>query len=104
MAGVRYASQFPSIQAALTDAKTTGAVVIPSDYSGTDTFTNPNNVQVIDLRGDASVIEVYTTSEILVQFQTTIGMIFKLSKRPSMRLVPVPVHSAPCMCQKALIV
>src|SRR3954470_5141815 len=54
MAGMRYASQFPSIQAAVADAGTNGTVVIPSDYLGTDNFTNPNKVQVIDLRGDAS--------------------------------------------------
>lgn len=54
MAGARYASQFASIQAAFTDAGTTGTVVIPSDYPGTDAFTNPNKVPVFDLRGDAS--------------------------------------------------
>jgi hypothetical protein len=54
MAGMRFATQFPSIQAAVADAGTSGTVVIPSDYQGTDSFTNPNNVPVIDLRGDAS--------------------------------------------------
>lgn len=54
MGGMRFASQFPSIQAAITDAGSSGSVVIPSDYSGTDTFTNPNSVQVLDLRGGAS--------------------------------------------------
>mgnify|MGYP005810466599 CR=1 FL=1 len=54
LAGVRYASQFPSIQAAITDAGTTGTVVIPSDYTGTDAFTNPNNIQIKDMRGDAA--------------------------------------------------
>jgi len=54
MAGVRYATQYPSIQAAITDAGNAGVVVIPSDYTGTDTFTNPNKIQVIDQRGDAS--------------------------------------------------
>ena len=32
--------QFSSIQNAITDAGTTGAVVIPSDYAGSDSFTN----------------------------------------------------------------
>lgn len=54
LAGERYATQFPSIQAAITDAGTSGTVVIPKEYSGTDLFTNPNNVQILDLRGDAS--------------------------------------------------
>ena len=54
MAGARYATQFGSIQAAVTDAGTNGTVVIPSDYAGADGFSNPNKVQVVDLRGDAS--------------------------------------------------
>ncbi len=54
MAGVRYASQFSSIQDAITDAGTTGAVVIPSDYAGRDSFTNPQNIAVIDLRGGSA--------------------------------------------------
>ncbi len=56
LAGIRYASQFPSIQAAITDAGSKGTVLIPSDYAGTDTFTNPNKIPVIDLRGDASAM------------------------------------------------
>jgi hypothetical protein len=54
MAGVRYASQFSSIQDAITDAGTTGAVVIPSDYAGIDDFSNPQNIPIIDLRGGSS--------------------------------------------------
>ena len=54
MAGVRYASQFSSIQDAITDAGSTGAVVISSDYAGIDGFTNPQNIPIIDLRGGAS--------------------------------------------------
>ena len=54
MAGVRYASQFSSIQAAITDAGSTGAVVISSDYAGIDGFNNPQNIPIIDLRGGAS--------------------------------------------------
>src|SRR5262249_12797047 len=54
MAGIRFASQFASIQGAVTDAGTNGVGVITSDYSGTDNFTNPNKIQVLDLRGDAS--------------------------------------------------
>jgi hypothetical protein len=54
LGGERYATQFSSIQAAINDAGTTGTVVIPKDYIGTDLFTNPNNVQIRDLRGDAS--------------------------------------------------
>src|SRR5262249_41270217 len=54
MASVRYASQFASIQDAITDAGATGAVVIPSDYAGSDSFTNPNNISITDLRGGAA--------------------------------------------------
>lgn len=56
MGGMRFATQFANIQAAIADAGTKGTVIIPSDYSGTDSFTNPNNVQVLDLRGDASTL------------------------------------------------
>jgi hypothetical protein len=54
MSGMRFATQFANIQATVTDAGTNGTVVIPSDYTGTDAFTNPNKVQVMDMRGDAS--------------------------------------------------
>jgi len=54
MGAMRFASQFANIQAAITDAGTNGAVVIPADYNGTDSFTNPNGVQIFDMRGDAS--------------------------------------------------
>ena len=54
MAALRFASQYANIQAAIDDAGTNGAVVIPADYNGSDTFTNPYNVQVFDMRGDAS--------------------------------------------------
>jgi len=54
MGAMRFASQFSNIQAAITDAGTNGTVVIPADYPGTDSFTNPNGVQILDMRGDAS--------------------------------------------------
>lgn len=54
MAGMRFASQFANIQAAITDAGTNGTVVIPSDYEGSDTFTNPHGIQIWDFRGDAA--------------------------------------------------
>src|SRR5438477_487438 len=50
---IRMADPFANIQAAITDAGTTGAVIIPSSYVAVDTFTNPNNVPIIDLRGGA---------------------------------------------------
>jgi hypothetical protein len=43
-----------TLQAAVTAAGTNGAVEIPSTYSGTDTFTNPNGVYVTDLRQGGS--------------------------------------------------
>jgi hypothetical protein len=48
--GMRMADQFASIQAAISDAGTTGGVIIPSTYKRTDTYTNPNSISVIDLR------------------------------------------------------
>ncbi len=54
MGAMRFASQYANIQAAINDAGTNGSVVIPADYNGADSFTNPNNIQVFDMRGDAS--------------------------------------------------
>ena len=51
---IRFADQFANIQAAITDAGATGAVIIPSSYAGTDAFTNPNNIPIVDLRGGSS--------------------------------------------------
>jgi len=51
--GMKYADQFSSIQAAITAAGATGAVTIPAYYAGTDSFTNPNNITVIDHRQGA---------------------------------------------------
>ena len=39
-----------TLQAAMNAAGTNGAMEIPPTYAGTDTFTNPNGVQVTDLR------------------------------------------------------
>ncbi len=39
-----------TLQAAMTAAGTNGAMEIPPTYAGTDRFTNPNGVQVTDLR------------------------------------------------------
>lgn len=50
---VRFADRFANIQAAITDAGTTGSVVIPSHYAGTDGFTNPNSIPITDLRKSA---------------------------------------------------
>jgi hypothetical protein len=43
-------SIYTTIQAAITAAGTTGYVTIPSNYAGTDTYTNPNKIQIIDRR------------------------------------------------------
>jgi hypothetical protein len=42
---------FATIQSAITAASTTGSVLIPSSYAGSDVYTNPNSIQIIDLRG-----------------------------------------------------
>ena len=39
-----------TLQAAMNAAGTNGAMVIPPNYAGTDTFTNPNGAKVTDLR------------------------------------------------------
>jgi hypothetical protein len=43
-----------TIQLAITAAGTTGWVLIPSTYAGTDAFTNPNAIYILDLRYKAS--------------------------------------------------
>jgi hypothetical protein len=57
--GIRFAGQTFSggatIQAAINDAGTTGAVIIPPDYSGTDTYTNTNKIQIYDYRGNPAI-------------------------------------------------
>jgi parallel beta-helix repeat protein len=52
IAGIKFVdgATYTTIQAAITAASTTGAVVIPPTYSGSDTFTNPNNILIVDLR------------------------------------------------------
>lgn len=45
---------YTTIQAAITAAGATGSVTIPSNYAGTDTYTNPNKIQIIDLRPSAN--------------------------------------------------
>ncbi|MGE5111903.1 MAG: LamG-like jellyroll fold domain-containing protein [Acidobacteriaceae bacterium] len=48
--GIRYADQFGSLQSAVNDAASTGAVVIPPGYGGTDKFTNSSSRPILDLR------------------------------------------------------
>lgn len=48
---VRFADQFANIQAAITDAGASGSVVIPASYAGADSYTNPDNINIQDLRG-----------------------------------------------------
>jgi hypothetical protein len=43
-----------TIQLAITAAGTTGWVLIPSTYAGTDSFSNPNAIYILDLRYKAS--------------------------------------------------
>jgi hypothetical protein len=49
-----------TLQAAINAAGTTGAMEIPPTYAGTDTFTNPHGVYVMDLR--STVAEQYPRS------------------------------------------
>lgn len=50
--GVRMADQFSSITTALSDAGSTGWVLIPKNYVGSDTYTSGTYKNVIDLRGN----------------------------------------------------
>lgn len=59
----RFADQFANIQAAITDAGTTGSVVIPANYVGTDTYNNPNGIAVIDLRGSGNSVRLWSGLE-----------------------------------------
>lgn len=51
LAGTYYADQFLSVQDAVLEAGPNGRVVIPPDYSGSEEFSNPNNISVEDQRG-----------------------------------------------------
>lgn len=48
-----FADQYANIQAAITAAGTTGAVLIPSSYVASDTYSNPNKIPILDLRNGA---------------------------------------------------
>ena len=49
--GIRFAEQYASLQAAVNDAGSSGSLIIPHNYTGTDTYSNPNNISITDLRG-----------------------------------------------------
>jgi hypothetical protein len=51
LGSLRFADQFSSIQSAINDAGASGEVIIPKGYSGNDSYTNSNNINVIDYRG-----------------------------------------------------
>ncbi len=53
LAAISFATSFANLQAAINNAGTTGAVMIPPNYVGNDTYTNPNGVAVLDLRATA---------------------------------------------------
>ena len=57
-------TQFTTIQSAITDAGTAGAVEIPATYAGTDTFTNPNTIPIVDYRNKVGLpgsLGIYST-------------------------------------------
>src|SRR3954468_4031852 len=52
LAGARYATQCANIQAAITAAGTNGSVVSPSNYAGSDSYTNANHLPIVDMRNN----------------------------------------------------
>jgi hypothetical protein len=52
------AGNFMFIQDAITAAGQSGAVLVPPTYTGTDSFVNPSNIPVIDLRSTPNTIDV----------------------------------------------
>lgn len=48
-------SCYPTIQSAITAAGSAGSIQIPASYAGTDSYSNPSNVPVIDLRGGVAL-------------------------------------------------
>jgi hypothetical protein len=53
-------TQYANIQAAITAAGTNGAVLIPGTYAGTDNYTNPNGIPVLDLRALSNSISIWS--------------------------------------------
>jgi hypothetical protein len=53
-------SCYATINVALTAAGTTGSVLIPAGYAGTDSITNTNNVPIIDLRGGNTELRIWS--------------------------------------------
>lgn len=62
--GVRFAGEAYSggntIQAAINAAGTTGAVIIPPGYTGTDDYNNENNLSVLDLRNVGQQLGIWS--------------------------------------------
>ncbi len=60
MAGLRFASKFASVQAAVDDAAQNGAVIVPPDYPGADTYST-TKAAVLDFRkGGIAVNDIVT--------------------------------------------
>jgi hypothetical protein len=49
---VLYATDYTSIQSAINAAGTSNSVIIPATYTGTDSYVNNNNIQVLDYRNN----------------------------------------------------
>jgi hypothetical protein len=65
---------YTTIQQAVTAAGTTGIVDIPSNYTGTDTYTNPNNITIFDYRaGNPSYLDgsITVPSDPTLSYQLT---------------------------------
>lgn len=70
--------KFTTIQSAITDAGSTGSVIINPNYGGADYFTNPNNIGVIDLRSGLNMYKAVDfnqgTSAIAYGDSITVGV------------------------------
>jgi hypothetical protein len=60
LAGLRFASKFASVQAAVDDAAQNGAVVVPPDYPGSDTYTTAKAAVLDFRRGNLGVNDIVT--------------------------------------------
>jgi hypothetical protein len=73
---IRFADQFVSINAAVTDAGTTGAVIVPPNYAGTD-IAQANSVPTMDFRqNNQAAVSFYHGVKSMFPTQSDVNNIF----------------------------